>query len=148
MLSIIINITTFYFSQAYRLFSYNNFFNFFNSSNQQSCVSTSSSSRPSPPWLQPTRPQRLQEATWLLAMSTAGAWVRDLPLIKPVSPRLTSLTGEKINMGSLRKFNWRMRGIDTDKVCQNDGPFPGIKDCLWREGCAPSSGGCKLFAVD
>jgi hypothetical protein len=46
-------------------------------------------------------------------------------------------------MGSLRKFNWRMRGIDTSKVCQNDGPFPGIKDCLWREGCAPSSGGCK-----
>ena len=64
------------------------------------------------------------------------------------NPRLTSSTGEKINMGSLRKFNWHMRGTDTDKVCQNDGPFPGIKDCLAREGCAPSSGGCKLFVVD
>jgi hypothetical protein len=55
---------------------------------------------------------------------------------------LTLSKGEKINSGTLCKFNWRMRGIDTDKVCAGDA-FGGIKNCLGQEACAASGGGCK-----
>ncbi|KAM0708224.1 hypothetical protein Q7P35_004874 [Cladosporium inversicolor] len=50
--------------------------------------------------------------------------------------------GEKINSGSLRKFKFRMRSVDTNRICSGD-PFGGINDCLWNEGCGPSGGGCE-----
>ncbi|KAM0697939.1 hypothetical protein Q7P36_002793 [Cladosporium allicinum] len=55
--------------------------------------------------------------------------------------------GEKINSGTLRKFNWRMRGIDTGKVCADgNDAFGGIKSCLGQEACAASGGGFNCGA--
>lgn len=52
--------------------------------------------------------------------------------------------GQKVNSATLRKFNWRIGGVDTSKVCNGD-PFGGIKNCLKQEACAPSSGGCEYL---
>ena len=60
--------------------------------------------------------------------------------------------GRKINSGSLRKYEWRIRGVDTDYWCsrsynpldEDKHPWYTINACLRTYGCAPSSGGSKF----
>jgi hypothetical protein len=49
------------------------------------------------------------------------------------------LKGKKIQLGLARKFTWRMRGIDTHKVCSRY-TLGGVQKCLEVKGCAPGGG--------
>ena len=60
--------------------------------------------------------------------------------------------GHGINSGSLRKYKWRIRGVDTDYWCsrsfnpldEDKHPWYTVNACLRTYGCAPSSGGYKF----